>query len=271
MKFAICNETFQDWKWELICPCAAKIGYDGIEVAPFTLAESVTDLSTEKRREIAKIAGDEGLEIVGLHWLLLSPKGLYLNHPDDAIRQRTTDYALSLIDFCADIGGSLMVWGSPQQRNMIEGQTCRDTWLRTVDFFKKIMPHAQERDIRICFEPLTPFETNMITCAADARALIEAVASSHLRLHLDVKAMCGGERDPIPEVIEKNADLLCHVHGNDKNKRGPGFGEVDFKPIAEALRRIAYKGYVSVEVFDYSPDPETIARNSLSYLRESFA
>ncbi|HOE10737.1 MAG TPA: sugar phosphate isomerase/epimerase family protein [bacterium] len=271
MKFAICNETFQNWSWERTCPFVAKTGYQGIEVAPFTLADSVQEISPARRKEIAGIATDVGLEIVGLHWLLVSPKGLHLNHPEASIRKKTADYARALIDFCADIGGKIMVWGSPQQRNMLEGQTYRDTWLRTVDFFKGIAPHAENRGIPICFEPLTPFETNMITCADQARDLIDAVGSSHLRLHLDVKAMCGGERDTIPEVIEKNVDLLRHFHANDRNKRGPGFGDVDFKPIAAALKKIGYNGYVSVEVFDYSPDPETIARDSLSYLQKTFA
>lgn len=271
MKFAICNETFQGWDWERTCSYAAGTGYDGIEVAPFTLAKSVTDIGSARRAEIAKVAKDVGLEIVGLHWLLVSPEGLHINHPDDPVREKTADYSRALIDFCADIGGSLMVWGSPKQRDLMQGQTYRDTWLRTVDFFREIAPHAEERDIRICLEPLAVFETNFMTCAATARALIEAIGSPRFRLHLDVKAMCGGERDPIPEVIEKNADLLGHVHANDKNMRGPGTGEIDFRPIAQALRRIEYSGYVSVEVFDYSPDPETIARESLSYLRKTFA
>jgi sugar phosphate isomerase/epimerase len=64
---------------------------------------------------------------------------------------------------------------------------------------------------------------------------------------------------------------VAHVHANDANRRGPGFGETDFGPIAKTLADIGYKGWVSVEVFDYSPDPETIARQSLAYLQQKFA
>src|SRR5258708_2605668 len=103
VKFAICNEIFQKWKLEEVFAYAAKLGYDAIEIAPFTLANSVTDISLPERKRIREEAERAGIGIAGLHWLLVKPEGLYLNHPDAAIRQKTAHYFCELLDFCADL------------------------------------------------------------------------------------------------------------------------------------------------------------------------
>ena len=121
MKIAVCNELFQGWPIAEIFEYAARIGYGGVEIAPFTVADSVRDISSGKRKEIRRTAEDLGIEIVGLHWLLVKPEGLYLNHPDPEIRRRTREYLQELIHFCADLGGKILAHGSPKQRTVQEG------------------------------------------------------------------------------------------------------------------------------------------------------
>ena len=62
-------------------------------------------------------------------------------------------------------------------------------------------------------------------------------------------------------------EIFCHVHVNDASGRGPGFGETQFTPILKTLVKNGYKGYISVEVFEFDPDPQTIASRSLGYLK----
>src|SRR5436309_13952892 len=102
MKFAVCNETFQGWEWEPTCRDVAETGYDGLEVGPFTLAEDIRTLDSAARRVIRQTAVHLGLEIVGLHWLLVSPKGLSVTTPDFAVRKVTAEYLRALVDFCTD-------------------------------------------------------------------------------------------------------------------------------------------------------------------------
>ncbi|NCO37923.1 MAG: D-tagatose 3-epimerase [Armatimonadetes bacterium CG_4_10_14_3_um_filter_66_18] len=267
MRYAFCNEMFQGWNVKDVFQCAKDEGYEGVEVAPFTLADSVNDLSAERRREIAAQATEVGVEIIGLHWLLVKPEGLYVNHPDDELRQRTRDYFADMIHCCADLGGSVMVIGSPKQRNVLPGQTFRDTWCRTVDVLRSLVDVAAERAVTLCLEPLAGTETNFLRTSYEARHMVEEIDHPNLRLHLDVKAM-SSEGRPVEDVIRENADVAGHFHANDANLRGPGFGDVDFVPIFQALTECGYSGWVSVEVFDFKPDPVTIARASMQYMKK---
>jgi sugar phosphate isomerase/epimerase len=272
MNYAICNETFQGWNWEDTCRAVADAGYSGIEVAPFTLAEDVRSVSLQSRDDCAKTAASVGLEVVGLHWLLISPKGLSLTTTDEAVRRETSDYLAALVDFCADIGGKVMVLGSPAQRRLppISGSDSASayelaaTWLGQC--LEPALHRAQRRDVKLCLEPLPAPEANFIQTLQEAVSLLKRYQHPNLRTMFDVKS-ASSEGIPLPDLIREFAPHIAHVHANDANRRGPGFGETDFKPVFSALHEADYQGYTSVEVFDYSPDPITIARESLRYMR----
>ena len=270
MKFAICNETYQNWTFERTCEHAALTGYDGIEIAPFTLAEDPSRLDEVRATEIGRTARRAGLEVVGLHWLLVQPEGLHITTADIDVRRRTARFLSHLATLCATMGGTVMVLGSPKQRDVEAGMAHATALAHAADVCREVCEAAAPQGVTLAIEPLNPEETNFLQSAAEAQRLIAAVDHPACRLHLDVKAMCS-EPAPIPQIIAEHKRDLAHVHANDVNLRGPGFGDVDFAPIATALRDAGYDGYVSVEVFDYRPDPETIATESLRYLREIFA
>lgn len=264
MKFAICNETFQGWPWERICDFVAQCGYQGLEVAPFTLGEDATRLSEGERWALRRKAESVGLQIPGLHWLLVSPPGLYINHPDPEVRKRTQQFLQGLIQLCHDLGGQYLVWGSPKQRQVYEGLTYSQAWQLAQEVISQLIPFLERFSVTLGVEALPHPETDFITTTEEAVRFVEEVNHPFVRLHLDVKSMCA-EGDP-SQIIRRYGGYAASFHANDANRRGPGFGEVDFGPIFEALKSVGYEGWISVEVFDYSPDPETIARESLRYL-----
>jgi sugar phosphate isomerase/epimerase len=266
VKYAICNETFGDWDHAKVCACAAKHGYTGLEVAPFTLAPRITDVSSARRSELRKQAEAAGIPIIGLHWLLAKTEGFHLTSPDAAVRKRTGQYFAELAKAAAELGGDILVLGSPMQRNLADGMTAEQGDELAADTLSHCLKELEVGKVFLCLEPLTMAETNYMTCAADGVRLARRINHPFLKLHLDVKAMCA-ESKPVPDVIRANTEYFHHFHANDKNLRGPGFGDVDFKPIFQALRDVDYRGWVSVEVFDYTPDPETIARESIRYMR----
>ncbi len=269
MRFAICNEIYRDWKLEDALVHAARLGYSGMEIAPFTLANSVTEISYLERQRIHELALRKEIPIIGLHWLLVKPEGLYLNHTDTRIRARTAKYFVELVDCCADLGGTTLVVGSPKQRQVLAGVTRQQAWDWTASTLRDAVKRAEDREVTICFEPLSPVETNFINTAAEAIEFVQPFQSPAFKIILDVKAMCS-ESKPIPRIIADSWPHFAHFHANDKNLKGPGFGTVDFKPIAAALRKTGYQGYVSVEVFKFEEGPEKIASQSIAYLQRIF-
>jgi sugar phosphate isomerase/epimerase len=268
VKLAICNETFRDHDFPGTCAEAARHGYTGLEVAPFTLGnpESLTIADAEK---LGSIVRDHGLEMVGFHWLLAKTEGYHLTDPDPAVHVRTFAYARHLAELCSAMGGKVMVWGSPQQRTLHPSWSRPDAEARFIDFFQRLSPHLAAAGITIAFEFLGPSETNFLNTAAETIALLEKIDSPHVRLHLDVKAMSADTR-PIPEIVRASLPWTAHFHANDPNLRGPGMGDIDFPPIAAELIQGGYDKWVSVEVFDTTISPDTLAAESMKNLRAAF-
>lgn len=268
MKFALCNELFDDRPLEEAIHHIADLGYDGIEIAPYTISKSVLDLSFSQRESIRRVIEDAGLEVVGLHWLLVTPEGLHINHSNAHIRRKTIEYLNALVHFCADLGGTIMTLGSPKQRDIPRDIPRRRAEAYFIEALHEIGEVAQSRDVIMCLEPLPPSDTNFLNSADEAIEMVKAIDHPYVRMMLDVKSMCS-EGKPLPDIIRKSAPYVRHFHANDSNLKGPGFGDVDFIPIFNALRDIKYSGFVSVEVFDYSPGRLELAAKSLAYMKKS--
>jgi len=269
-RYAICNETYQDWPHERVCESAAATGYTGLELAPFTLAPLITDVSAGRRADIRRQAESHGLTIIGLHWLLAKTEGFMLTSPDSGVRKRTGHYLGELARCCRDVGGELLVLGSPMQRRIPTGATRAQAEDYAIDTIRHALPELERQRVYLCLEPLAPTEADFLQSAAEGKAMMERLDHSRVKLHLDVKAM-SSETKPVPDVIREFAPWMQHFHANDANRRGPGFGQTDFVPIFKALKDVKYGGWISVEVFDYMPDAETIACESLRHMKECAA
>ncbi len=269
MRIALCNEVIAPMPFPAQCEYAAKLGYDGLEVAPYTLSEEPQRMGAAQVAVARAAAEEAGVAVTGLHWLLVKPAGLSISSKDAAVRKRTLDVMFALVDLCAALGGRYLVHGSPQQRRLEAGETRAAATARARDCFAAVAERARQAGVLYCIEPLAPDATPLINTLDEAAALVEEIGNPALRTMLDCSAAGRAEQASLPELVERwvPRGMIAHVQVNDRNRRGPGQGEQTFAPLFAALKRSGYAGDVAVEPFDYVPDGPSAAARAIGYLR----
>ncbi len=263
---AICNEAFEGWDFAEAARSIRMAGYTGIEIAPFTLAEDPATVSQARRKELRDIMASEDLEFVGLHWLMVSPKGLHVTTPDEALRARSWQHIRNLIDLCADLGpNGVLVFGSPYQRSSTGGSTPAEATRRFVDGLASIAKQAEERGVTALIEALPVEQSDIVTSLDEAARYVDEIGSPAIQTMFDVHNAVN-ETEPHSVLVERHFTKIRHVHVNELDGGYCGTGTYDFKPLLETLRRLNYKGWVSLEAFDFKPGAETIATGSLRHL-----
>src|SRR5205085_9193968 len=142
------------------------------------------------------------------------------------VRRKTSEYLVALVDFCADMGGHVMVFGSPAQRRIEEGETREKAAEGFCESLRPALDRAHEHGITICLEPLPSPEANFLMTLDEAVGLIQRLDHPAAKTIFDVKS-ASSEGTPLPDLIARYAPHIAHVHANDSNRRGPGFGETD--------------------------------------------
>jgi sugar phosphate isomerase/epimerase len=269
LRIALCNEVIAPMPFPRQCEYAAKLGYDGLEIAPYTLSEEPQRLGSAQLAAARAAAEDAGIVITGLHWLLVKPAGLSISTRDDAVRKRTLEVMFALVDQCAELGGRYLVHGSPHQRRVDAGDTRAAALARAQECFAAVAERAEKAGVIYCIEPLSSEQTPLINTLAEAAKLVEAIGSRAVRTMLDCSAAGRMETAPLPALVDKwlPNGMLAHVQLNDRNRRGPGQGEQRFAPLLAALTRHGYAGDIAVEPFDYVPDGPGAAARAIGYVR----
>lgn len=271
MKLSLCNEVLAPWPWRRQCDVAAALGYAGLELAPYTVEpEAPHRLSSRRIKALRKTAADAGVAVSGLHWLLLAPKGLSITAADKARRARTLEVMHGLVELCAELGGDVLVHGSPAQRRLPKGKGAETARQRGIEALSAVAETATKCGVTYCIEPLAPPAANFVTSLAEAAAIVDQVASPGLRTMIDCCAVANTPGEPpVPELIARylRSGHMAHIQLNDGNRRGPGQGTDDFASILRALRRYRYDGWMAVEPLVYRPDGPTTAAFSAGYIK----
>ncbi len=269
MRLALCNEVLAPLDFESQCRMARAMGYSGLELAPYTVAERPEALGETQARTLRGVAADHGLEITGLHWLLVQPAGMSITSADEVVQRRTVDFMRRLCEFCAALGGRYLVHGSPAQRRPHARQSPADALARATAAWAAAGEAAGRLGLSYCIEPLSRDQTPLVNTVAEAVDVVRAVGLPGLRTMIDTSSAGLAETEPVPALIRRwwPTGLLAHVQLNDPNRRGPGQGAMAFGPVLQALREVGYGGVLAVEPFDYQPDGPACAARAAGYLQ----
>jgi sugar phosphate isomerase/epimerase len=268
MRLALCNEVVRELDFPAQCALAGELGYDGVELAPFTLGDQPHRLPASTIARVRRAAADAGIAITGLHWLLLAPAGLSITRADEAVQARTRDVVERLIGLCAELGGGYLVHGSPAQRRLDPDDPSASR-ARAMRMFAAAAEAAERAGVVYCLEPLAPDDADFVTTVAEAARIVRALDQPAFRTMVDCSAAARGEAEPVADLLDHwlPTGLIAHVHLNDRNRRGPGEGEDRFAPVLATLRRHGWSGTLGVEPFVYEPDGPTCAARAAGYVR----
>jgi D-psicose/D-tagatose/L-ribulose 3-epimerase len=273
-RFAICNEVFGKLPFDKTCKQVRELGYKGLEIAPYTLADDPLTISPDERAELCRAMDSEGLTFVGLHWLLVSPVGLHVSTRDEGIRKRTWEHVHHLIDLCADLSGcrsehnGVLVFGSPKQRSAVDGMTPKEATDVFTHELAHAAPHAESRGVKILVEALPANQSNIVNCLADAVTIVKQIGSPAIQTMFDTHNAID-ERDSHPSLVRRYFQYIRHVHVNETDGREPGTGDYDFASLLSALAELNYSGWVSIEAFDFSRDAREIAQSAITHLQNA--
>ena len=270
-RHATCNEAFEKQPFAEACQAIRRAGYEGIEIAPFTLGEDPAQVPAFQRREVRDIMASEGLEFVGLHWVMVSPKGLHVTTPDAALRARSWQHIRNLIDLSADLGPKgVLVFGSPKQRSTTGGLSRAEATRNFVEGLAGVAPHAEMLGVTVLVEALPLNQADVVTTLDEAAAIVREIDSPAVRTMFDVHNAVD-ETEPHAALIDRYFDLIRHVHVNEIDGSHCGAADYDYKPILEMLRRRNYAGWISLEAFDFSYGAERLVTDSLRHLESEIA
>ena len=267
MKFALCNELFGNMDLETAAYISKKVGYDGIEFAPYTVFGSFSQADVQAGiNKIKKVLADNGLAFAGFHWLLADARPMSLVSPDKALRDAALDRLKLLLSAAGELGGGVLVLGSSKQRSSSAGQSAEEATAMLRDSFSSLGDHAVKCNSVLLIEALDHKHCNVINTLEQAKELVEAVSSPGISSMFDFHN-CGDEKESWDTLIRKYSKIIKHVHINEWDGGPPGSGTSDYGPAFRALKEIAFEDWISMEIFSVPADAATLVTSAMAFIK----
>jgi D-psicose/D-tagatose/L-ribulose 3-epimerase len=210
--------------------------------------------------------------------------GRNISSLDPSEREAARDYLIWMIDAAEKLGSDVVAGPmySAVGKARLEDPADREAeWNLAVEGLREMAAYAAERGVRLAFEPLNRFETDLVNVVDQGLRLIKDVGSPNLGFHLDTFHMHLEEKDSAA-AIKKAGDRIFHFHACENDRGVPGTGQVDWEGVFKALAEVGYDGNVVIESFtpevksiaravciwrEIAPDQDTIARDGLTFIK----
>ena len=247
MNIAISNLAWPPADDDAVFALLKERGLSRVEIAPTKYFPEIEAATPDQIRAVKARFAAAKLTVVGFQSLLFGQPDLKV-FAEREVTDRTIDYLGVLAKLCSDLGGQVMVFGSPKNRQVPAEMTKDDAWRAAVDFFWKAGQRCHEHGVTLVIEPNpVQYHCNFITNVEQAARLVREVDSPGFGLHLDLGAITLNGED-VKQVIADSADILNHFHISEPEIKPLQPDNPNHKLAAAALRRAKYQGVVSIEM-----------------------
>ena len=273
-RHSICNEAFDKWPFADACKAIREAGYSGIEIAPFTLAETPGEVTAAQRAEYRDIIASEGLAVRRTALADGQPQGPARHHARMQIcASRSWDHIRDLIDLCADLGPNgvhgVRIAQSTSHHGRHDaggGHAELRRWPR-----RRSRRRPKTAASRCWWKRCRIAQSDVVQTLAEAVAIVGEIGSPAVRTMFDVHNAID-EDEPHAALVDRYFDFIRHVHVQRTGRPALRRGQLRFQAgTGDAARGAIIAGWVSLEAFDFTPGAERLANESLRHLESQIA
>jgi len=188
---------------------------------------------------------------------------------NEVVRKESVNYIKEAIDNAIKVG-SLSVSLCPSM--VLLDKDLKLGWDQLIKSFKEVEEYTEDKNLVLLIEPSHKYETNLILTIEQCLSMIKVLKSEKFGILLDTgHANIDGEN--LYEAILKCKGIPLHIHlddnkGDFNTHMVPGTGNIEFKPMFKALKKIEYCGFITIELGgNYILGPTSACRKSLQFVK----
>ena len=238
-------------------------GVEGIEIAPTRLFTNPYD-NLEMAHEYAIMLKNKyGLTVSSMQSIWYGIQQNIFGSRED--RQFLLDYTKKAILFAEAMGIKNLVFGSPKNRTMPDGD--KEKHMATARaFFKELGDFAARHNTVLALEPNPViYNTNFLNYTKDACEFVKEVGSEGLKVNVDMGTVIYNKENP--HLVKTYKTVINHIHLSV-----PGLEYIgpcrEYTTLAKVLGKIDYEGYLSIEMKNQG-DIEKV-KQAVLYMKEAF-